>query len=342
MVEFLEKLGVGFRTEQWIVRAGGVVRNAHVHLDDDVAWLREIETHTKPWLGFSHPRVAEIHSLSWSHDHLVIVTGDERGRLLVHAARHLTDAREREAWAAAEVLAIADAIATMAKHQRGLVHQRIFSQTVINAEGYARLRAPIAFVQAYKPGTYVGRGNSMGSLDGLSPEQIEGRSLTPASDVFSLATLLYTAIALRRPFAGTNDGDFERMVAIRDAVTPRPPSDSLAIWAVLERALAKDAAARYRTPAEFADALRCAVDPVPPASALAKLTPFVRGSAGPAPSESVGIVGYRCTKTWNQLATTSSEGIRYCGECKHDVVEVRSLNAVIPLLGKHCIAYRPE
>jgi serine/threonine-protein kinase len=341
MVEFLERLGVGFRTEQWIVRADGVVRNAHVFLEEDPAWMREVEAKTTPWLGFTHPRVAEIHSISWARENLVVVTGDERGTYFMRAAKHLSDAREREAWAAAEVLAIADALTAMTRHEPGLVHQRVFDQVIVSPTGYARMRAPIAHVQAYAPGTYLGRGNSIGSLDGMSPEQVHGKRATPASDVFSLGTLLFSAIALRRPYAGANNSDFERMKAISDCVTPSPPSDSLAIWSVLRRALAKQPSERYPTPAAFADALRHAADGEPPPSALTKLATFVPGT-GPAPSESVGIIGWRCTKQWEGLTPTQSEGIRYCGECKHEVVEVKSLRAVIPLLGQRCVAYRPE
>jgi hypothetical protein len=339
MVEFLERLGVGFRTEQWVVRSDGVVRNAHVHVDEDVAWLREVEAHTKPWLGFSHPRVAEVHEISWARDHLVIVVGDERGPSFVRAAKQLDDPREREAWAVAELIAISEALAAMTRHQPGLVHQRTYDQLIVGADGHARLRAPIAFVQAYKPGTYLGRGNSIGSLWGMSPEQVIGAGVTPASDVFSLATILYTAIALHKPFGGTTD--FDTLTALRDAVLPKPPPSTADVWAILKRAFAKAPAARYPTPAAFADALRTAGDATPPASALARLSASNRNS-GPAPSESAGIMGKRCTKRWDGLTPTATDGIRYCGECKHEVTLVRSLEAVIPLLGQRCIAYRPE
>ncbi|HEY5920667.1 MAG TPA: hypothetical protein VIV11_03310 [Kofleriaceae bacterium] len=341
MVEFLERLGMGFRTDQWIVRADGVVRNAHVFHEDDPAWMREVEDKTRPWLGFVHPRFAEIHSISWARDTLVIVTGDERGQLLTRAAKHLTDPAEREAWAVAEAIAIANTVAAMTNHQPGFVHERVYDQVFVGADGHARLRAPIAYVQAYKPGTYLGRGNSLGSIYGMAPEQARGLRVTPATDVFGLATLLYTAIALRRPFEGANDSDFERLQAIVDAKQPRPPSNSLATWSVLKRALAKEPAERYPTPAAFADALYTAAGQTAPPSALAKLA-ALHPRTGPAPNESVGIIGWRCTKRWESLKPTESEGVRYCGECKHDVVEVTSLQAVIPLLGKRCIAYRPE
>lgn len=340
MVEFLEKLGVEFRCEQWIVRESGVTATAHVYTDEDVRWLREVEAHTRPWLGFSHPRVAAIRSLSWSGDHLVIVTGDERGPLFLQAAKRLAEPREREAWAVAELAAIAEAIDAMARHEPGFIHRRLHEQLVVGADGHARLRAPIAFVQAYREGNYVGRGHSVGTPDGLSPEQIRGVRVTPASDVFTLATLLYTAIALKKPFGGADDTDFGRLQAIIDAKQPPPPSETLGVWAVLKRSLAREPAERYPTPGAFADALRTAADTVAPASALTKLAAFEPGRR-PAPNRSL-IAGDRCAKRWSELAPTGADGIRHCASCKHDVVEVRSIEALVPLLGKRCVAYRPE
>ena len=340
MIEFLERWQSDYRCEKWIVRAGGVVRNAHVYTTEDVEWTREVEAETRPWLGFVHPRIAEIYSLAWSNEHLLIVTGDERGPSFLQAAKRLEDKREREQWAVGEIVAIAEGLAAMHAHKPE-PHRRVFDNLIIGADGRAKLRAPIAFVQAFKHTNYVGRGNSIGSAWGLSPEQALGLHAKPATDVFQLAHALYSAIALERPFKAPNDSDFERLKAIVDAVQPKPPSDTLGTWQVLKRSLAKDPNERYPSPAAFADALRAAVGAETPANAITKLAAFQPGMR-PAPSDSVGIVGWQCVKKWEQLAPTQSEGVRYCGECKHEVVEVKSLRAVIPLLGSRCVAYRPE
>jgi serine/threonine protein kinase len=339
MVEFLERLGVEFECELWLVRADGITRTAHVYLSEDIDWLRDMEHQTRPWLGFAHPRIAEIHSTSWSRNHLVIVVGDERGTTFPLAAKRLDDPREREAWAAAELIAVAEGLDAMARYRPGAVHRRVHDEMIVGGDGHARLTAPIAYVQSGRERNYVGAGRSIGTPYGLSPELAQGLRVTPASDVFQLGVLLYTAIALRRPFQG--DSDFATLKAIIDAETPRPPSDTLAVWSVIKRSLARDPAGRYPTPAAFADALRTAADATPPASALAKLSAFEPGQRV-APNRSAAIVGSRCTKRWEALEPTSSDGIRYCGGCKHEVVEVRSLAAVIPLLGKRCVAYRPQ
>jgi eukaryotic-like serine/threonine-protein kinase len=339
MVEFLERIGLGYQRELWLVRTDQVLRTAHVFEDDDREWVDHIEADTQPWLGFVHPRVAEVHDISWSHGHLVIVVGDERGATFLQAARRLADAREREAWAIAEVIAVAEALDAMAKHDPGLVHRRIYDQVIVGADGRAKVRAPIAYVQAFKTQAYVGRSHSIVTMHGLAPEQALGKHVTPATDVFQLAALLYTAIAQKRPFAG--ESEWQLLQAIVEAKPPPPPSESIAVWSVLKRSLSADPKLRYPTPAAFADALRHAGSDTPPPAALAKLAAFQPGMR-PAPHESAGIIGQRCTKKWEELAATDSEGVRYCRQCKHEVIEVRSLGAVIPLLGKRCISYRPE
>jgi ABC-type glutathione transport system ATPase component len=94
-VEFLERMAVDSYGEQWLVRAegGNTLRNAHVFFEDDE--LVQIETKTRPWLGFAHPSVTPIHSISRDGRRLVIVTGDERGTPLLRAAQRVTDALER-------------------------------------------------------------------------------------------------------------------------------------------------------------------------------------------------------------------------------------------------------
>ncbi|MCB9524371.1 MAG: serine/threonine protein kinase [Myxococcales bacterium] len=97
-----------------------------------------------------------------------------------------------------------------------------------------------------------------GKVRYMSPEQTEGRRLDPRSDVFSAGAALYQAAVGRPPFVAEDDAAL--MVAIRD--TPHAPAShqrpvlGAAFDAVLDRALAKDAADRYPTARAFADALK--------------------------------------------------------------------------------------
>ncbi len=90
----------------------------------------------------------------------------------------------------------------------------------------------------------------------MSPEQAKGaRHIDARSDVFSAGILLYMMLSGRNPF-----DDAPTFAAVVDAVLRREvrPLDDVppAIWAVIERAIAKDPAARFDTATELAISLR--------------------------------------------------------------------------------------
>jgi Protein tyrosine and serine/threonine kinase len=344
-LEFLERMEVEAGSEVWIVRDGGVVRNAYVHDDEgDREWLELVKQGTSAWIGFRHPRVGEVLRCDWIGGKLVVVVSDQRGLSMLRAAKQLpSSSPERERWAVSEILGNAEALAAMALHQPGFVHRRAtHEQLVVSPDGRVRLRAPIAHASSQRRGTWVGqpRGISI-SVMWMAPEQLKGLVSTPASDVYQLAATLYAALCDRAPFPrGSHDGDFELMNAIlHGPMPPAPPVSDPGLAAVVMRGLAREPEARFPDPAAFAAALRgCA--PGEPSSAtferVAKLSQGVR----PAPMHSAAITGDRCRRRWEHLTPTADDGIRHCASCQHEVVQVRSIEALIPLLGKRCVSFQ--
>jgi len=347
-VEYLERIGTDYKVEKWIVRFEGTLAIAHVYEGDDGWWTQRIDEDTGLWQTFRHEHVVPVYSSHLYNERFVVIAGDDRGANFVKAATVLTEPGDREQWAVIEIAGIAEAIAAMGDDlSRRLgaptpyVHQRADNAgIVVGADGKARLAPAIAWIAHPKPGTYVGRGNSMqkGVFTYLSPEQCKGLPLTPASNVYNLAATLYSALTLKRPFEG--DNDFDLLLAITKNPRPARIDCTPALSELVLRNLAIDPAVRDPDTATFAANLR-RIHRVTSADLRARIgarhTPV-----HPSPQESAAIRGFRCAKQWDQLADTTHDSIRHCGECKTDVVRVRSLEAVIPLLGRRCIAYIPE
>lgn len=91
------------------------------------------------------------------------------------------------------------------------------------------------------------------------PEVLEGKPSTIRSDIYSLASTLYTLLAGRPPFDGDADeGVLPRLLRILEQPVPAIPRGDVPaeLQRVLETALAKDPKDRFESAAAFADALR--------------------------------------------------------------------------------------
>jgi hypothetical protein len=90
----------------------------------------------------------------------------------------------------------------------------------------------------------------------MAPEQLLAGECSRASDIYSLGVTLFELVTGRLPFAGDN-----RMIKMQILAAPPPAVSGIArhvpkgLDAVIERALAKDPADRFRSARAFAQAL---------------------------------------------------------------------------------------
>ena len=100
----------------------------------------------------------------------------------------------------------------------------------------------------------------------LSPEQLRGKPVDRAANLFSAAAVLYELYTARSPFSGKHLGEVDR--AILD-VNPNPlnvahPRVSSAISSVILKALSKSPAERFSSGQQLADALDAAAMKIEP------------------------------------------------------------------------------
>lgn len=340
-LEFLERLSAAPGERRWLVRAGDdpALQVAWIFHDDDGDYLAALERETRPWLGFAHPRVAPVCGIEWLDGRVIIATADDRGPTLLVAAQQLADApADRERWTVAQIIAIAEGLAAMSRHEPGFIHRRLEPQTMfVDAAGHCRLRAPIAQVTAGRERNYVGQGRVKGSFRWMSPEQVRGQVLTPASDVFALTGNLAAALSDKPLFAGNTD--FEVLQAILETSPALSRTFAPGLAEVIALALARSPADRIATPEALAAALRACVPDADDYDAclsdrIAAWWPTAPQVADP---DSTSV---RCQQHWEHLESSESADIRHCGRCQQHVVLVTSLAAAVPLVGKHCLAYR--
>ena len=164
-------------------------------------------------------------------------------------------------------LATALAEALTAAHQRGIVHRDLKPANVrvtrdgqlkVLDFGLARPRPDAANAADTAPTDLVTRrGELLGTVPYMSPEQARGEAADERSDIFSLGCVLHEMATGRPPFSGRNTAELTSAI-LRDDPTP---VDALRsdlphhLGRVIRRCLRKDPGERYQTARDVANEL---------------------------------------------------------------------------------------
>ena len=204
-------------------------------------------------------------------------------------------------------IAVQAASGLAAAHEAGILHRDLKPGNIILVPGTKRMRAVItdfglalrSSSESSRSGAITDTGKSLGTPAYMSPEQVEGRELTPASDVYSLGLVLYQMVTGARPF----DAESPLSMAVRrlreDPMPPRALVEDLdPRWeAVILRCLDRDPARRFQSADEVSQALKGELDFVSaPVAVVQELTP-AKDAARQAQTSRISESTVR-TKTW--------------------------------------------
>ena len=107
----------------------------------------------------------------------------------------------------------------------------------------------------------TGTGHFLGTVDYVSPEQIQGKPVGPGTDIYALGCVLYECLTGQLPFRRDDDAAllWAHLVEAPPPVTGIRPELPVGVDAVVARAMAKDPADRYATCEEFLQELELAL-----------------------------------------------------------------------------------
>jgi len=206
-----------------------------------------------------------------AHANIVTVFdfGEEDG--LAYMAMELLEGRDLKEVIRARDLRLADKLAVMDQicdglafaHSKGVVHRDLKPSNIhVQPNGQVKiLDFGLALLGA---SDMTKTGTVMGTPHYMSPEQVRGQRADARSDVFSLGAVFYELLSRHRPF----DADsvhgvlFQILEQEPEPIRKWAPEVPPALVGVVERALAKDPAARYADGAEMARALAEARDAI--------------------------------------------------------------------------------
>ena len=259
--EILGPLGAGGMGEVYRARDTRLERTVAVKIlprdvSGDPVRKQRFEREAKTISSLNHPHICVLHDIGHQDgiDYLVMecVEGTTLAKRLEKGPLPLEQAL-KIAWE------IADAL--NAAHHAGIVHRDLKPSNVMLTTTGAKLLdfglaksassvASLATVTTTRAESPITRdGMIVGTVQYMSPEQVEGKELDGRSDVFSLGAVLYETVTGKRAFEGKSQLSVASAILEKEPAAIRMvrPLTPRAVEHVVARCLAKDPDERWQS-----------------------------------------------------------------------------------------------
>jgi serine/threonine-protein kinase len=254
------KLGEGGMGEVWRATDTKLGRDVALKIlpasfASDPARMARFEREAKVLASLNHPRIAQIYGVEEGTLVMELVEGEPlKGPLPVEKAVEY----------AGQILDALDAA-----HKKGIVHRDLKPANILVTRqgiklldfGLAKLKdGPISKLDETVTRGLTQQGQILGTLQYMSPEQLNGNEVDPRSDLFSFGCVLYEMLSGKRAFEGKSAASVIAAVLERE---PEPLKATPPLERVVKRALAKDPEQRFQTARDLKAALSWALDNAP-------------------------------------------------------------------------------
>ncbi len=187
--------GVVYKCEEVSLSRTVAIKMLNAGLADEKA-MQQFLVEGRNLASLNHPNVVQIYRLGSYEGHPYIVmeflVGKTLRALLREARPLLRDGLEMMRQVASGLVAV---------HSKGIVHRDLSSNNVVILEsGRVKILDLGLAKEVQSLSTVSAESFLAGTIPYISPEQIEGLGVTPASDLFSLGVMMYQVVTGRNPF----------------------------------------------------------------------------------------------------------------------------------------------
>jgi serine/threonine-protein kinase len=249
---------------------------------------REVRT-----LGtLSHPNIAQLHTAFYYEGQLAMV-------MELIPGETLRDRRMNAQISLTEALGYISQVlqALVYAHRLGVVHRDIKPSNIMITTGGVVKLLDFGIALTGQNSDLTRAGYLLGSVNYMSPEQINGAKAGTCSDLYSVGVTLYELLTGLLPITGANNyeimmGHVNKTPVAPDVIAPMVPAQ---VSRAVMRALAKDPAKRFANAEEFLTALRpdsgLSADAVSWAPSPSPTAASILPGTGTATRSSVGSLG---------------------------------------------------
>lgn len=266
--EILVLAGAGGMGEVYKARDTRLDRMVAIKVSKE-QFSERFEREARAVAALNHPHICQLYDVGPDYLVMEFVEGAPlRGPLPV----------EKTVEYAAQILDALDAA-----HQKGITHRDLKPANILVTKqgiklldfGLAKQAVRLNDDDATK--ALTDRGQIVGTLQYMAPEQLQGKEADARSDLFSFGCVLYELLTGKRAFDGTNAASVIAAILERE---PAPLEFARPLDRVVRRSLAKDPDQRFQTARDLKAALAWSLEQPPgaaPSQSKSKLSWVVAG-----------------------------------------------------------------
>jgi serine/threonine protein kinase len=260
-------------------RLGRQVAVKRLHADSPVDVERRFNREAKLGASLNHPNLVSVFDTATDDEGVLIIMEYVEGEPL---SRLLRRGPLRPEEVCRMVCDLGEALDHV--HAQGIVHRDVKPGNVlIRHDGVTKL-VDLGIATAADISRITRSGVVLGTAAYMAPEQLEGKEVGPATDVYSLAAIAFEALSGRKPREGRTPMEIAHRIA-----TEGPP-DLREAWGrapakaarVLQRGMAREPARRPPSAGDLADELADALRNPPAETAASRR--FARRPVAPVPA----------------------------------------------------------
>ncbi len=255
--EILAPIGAGGMGEVWKARDTRLNRTVAIKISKQ-KFSDRFEREAHAVAALNHPNICTLYDVGPDYLVMEYVEGQPlQGPLPLEKAVEY----------AKQILEALDAA-----HRQGIIHRDLKPANVLVTKngvklldfGLAKQASSLKESDATLTQALTGEGQIVGTLQYLSPEQLQGKEADPRSDLFAFGCVLYEMLTGKRAFEGKNAASVIAAVLERE---PAPLDAAPPLDRVVRKAMAKDPDQRFQTARDLNTALTWAIEQPPPVAA---------------------------------------------------------------------------